>query len=1170
MKRNHLAILVALATIAVLGVATWVLSRGPGSRSGSPRSAGAELPSPPLETIGPFHVGVSSLDVEENERAGRLFQELSRQLPREPAVWANLGIAHLRLGNLTGAEEALATSARLAPANQQITVLQAMVDEFQGQFARAIERLRGLSEPDAPALHQLAELLGRTGREEDLTEQLAVLDRLRERAPDNLVVAFNRARLLARIGDAARLSEAIRALEIHRETWSPPAAQQFESARAAVAEGNFRAAATHLAFLQNLNLPSPGYQTALAALGAAGGSLGHPIRGFIGHAAPEIVVAPPDDSLEYVIAADADVGAQPVFRVAVPLGGEPGASLLSLANGTLRINRGTNQTHLEVSGLLSPARRSALCAADLNGDFLQDLALITGDGLNLWLQSEDGRFDPLLPGDDIRAAFQQAGHGVWPLDFEADGDLDLLIAREGSAPQILRNNGDGGFTPLDALAAFPEPREVLWADLDGDGDTDLALLDIAGRVMVSWNERSGAFAVPVSVLDSTAVALACADLMAIGELRIAILGRDGVIRELGFNRQSRTWSARDLARWLDPPDLEQAWQVHRASIAVEDLDNNGALDIITSAGARTALWLNEGESRLRPLGRPPALFVMSVTDLNGDGLMDLVGLTQTGPTAGLARASRNYHWQSIQTRALATLADGRINSFGIGGRIEVRAGPLLMSAPITAPATHFGLGTQPQAGVARIVWPNGVAQVEFDLKADQQITAVQRLKGSCPWVFTRCADGFRFVKDFIWRSPLGMRINSQDTAGIDQTEDWILIPGDLLTPHDQSYEIRITAELWETHFFDHISLRAVDHPKSIAALVDERFVANRQPELTVIGVTHPQPFQSVRDGSGRDVSVRVESADGHCVDDFPLGRFQGIAGEHWIEFELPAGAPTNQPLVIVGHGWIYPTDSSLNVAISQGSHPAPRGLVLEGHDPALGWRTLSGDLGFPAGKNKTVVIPFPDQPLRAGLRRYRLRTNLEVYWDRLAWAVAVPDPELRMIPLVTLTAELRHRGFSKVAAPARRKPDLPRYDHLIGTGPRWRDLEGYYTRFGDVRELLHQIDDRYVIMNAGDEFILRFNAPEPPPPGWTRDFVLVGDGWVKDGDFNTASSRTVRPLPSHLESHYGGPAQPLEEDPVFQRHIDDWRRFHTRYVTPTRFDRGLMQGAPARKNGGTL
>src|SRR5699024_5596946 len=133
--------------------------------------------------------------------------------------------------------------------------------------------------------------------------------------------------------------------------------------------------------------------------------------------------------------------------------------------------------------------------------------------------------------------------------------------------------------------------------------------------------------------------------------------------------------------------------------------------------------------------------------------------------------TKGYHWQSIRTRTLGARADSRINSLGLGSRIEIRAGSLLAMAPVLSSRTHFGLGAESQVGVARIVWPNGVAQVEFDLQSDQEVTATQRLKGSCPWVFTRTDGRFRFVKDFIWRSPLGMRINSQDTAGVDQTED---------------------------------------------------------------------------------------------------------------------------------------------------------------------------------------------------------------------------------------------------------------------------------------------------------------------------------------------------------------------------------------------------------------
>src|SRR4029450_10280221 len=146
--------------------------------------------------------------------------------------------------------------------------------------------------------------------------------------------------------------------------------------------------------------------------------------------------------------------------------------------------------------------------------------------------------------------------------------------------------------------------------------------------------------------------------------------------------------------------------------------------------------------------------------------------------------------------------DQRINSFGVGGQMEIRSGLLTQKQLIMGPTVHFGLGTRTAIDVARITWPNGVVQADFDRAGDVVVVAEQRLKGSCPWVFTDDGTGMRFVTDFLWRSPLGLRINAQDTAGVTQTEDWVKIRGDQLAARDGWYDVRITAELWETPFVD--------------------------------------------------------------------------------------------------------------------------------------------------------------------------------------------------------------------------------------------------------------------------------------------------------------------------------------------------------------------------------
>ena len=154
---------------------------------------------------------------------------------------------------------------------------------------------------------------------------------------------------------------------------------------------------------------------------------------------------------------------------------------------------------------------------------------------------------------------------------------------------------------------------------------------------------------------------------------------------------------------------------------------------------------------------------------------------------------------------------------------------------------------------------------------------------------------------------------------------------------------------------------------------------------------------------------------------------------------------------------------------------------------------------------------------------------------------------------------------SKIEQADESSPELPVYSPVIGFTQRWRDLIGYYTRYGDVRELLAGIDDRYVIMKAGDELRFLFVAPPPPSRGWLRDFVLIGDGWVKGGEFNTAFSKTVLPLPSHANPSYTTPPGRLEDDPVYRRHPADWQTFHTRYVTPRDVETALRL---PKENGG--
>ena len=100
---------------------------------------------------------------------------------------------------------------------------------------------------------------------------------------------------------------------------------------------------------------------------------------------------------------------------------------------------------------------------------------------------------------------------------------------------------------------------------------------------------------------------------------------------------------------------------------------------------------------------------------------------------------------------------------------------------------------------------------------------------------------------------------------------------------------------------------------------------------------------------GDDVTELVRDIDGRYIDTCGRGRYQGVTNDHWVEVDLGEDAPREGPVWLLARGWVHPTDSSINVALSQGKHEGPRPLVLEVPDGQGGWKVGRPALGFPAG-----------------------------------------------------------------------------------------------------------------------------------------------------------------------------------------------------------------------------
>jgi hypothetical protein len=474
----------------------------------------------------------------------------------------------------------------------------------------------------------------------------------------------------------------------------------------------------------------------------------------------------------------------------------------------------------------------------------------------------------------------------------------------------------------------------------------------------------------------------------------------------------------------------------------------------------------------------------------------------------------------------------------------VRSGAAYQLREADGPAIHLGLGRRAQADLVRVTWTNGVPQDRIQPRGDERIVEEQVLKGSCPFLYAWDGRRFGFVTDLLWGAPAGLPVAPGVFAGSDPDE---LVRVDGAQARDGRYDLRITEELWEAAFFDGVKLWVVDHPAGVEVASSLRIVPGETIPEKVLASRAVRPVAAAWDGEGQDVTARVRARDDVYASGFAPSPYQGVAARPWT-FTFDLGDTPAAPVRLLLDAWIFPADASLNLAVAQRPDLPPVFPRLE-VETAAGWRVLMPNMGFPAGKTKTMVVDTP--PLPPGTHRLRIVTNLWLGWDRIAWSAEPADNEARLVAkLDPLLADLRYRGFS---APLRRAPNSPHgvdYGRVTKPSP-WLPFPGRYTRYGDVRELLLAPDDRSVILAPGDEIAVTFGAAglPPVPAGWTRTVFLESHGWDKDADRNTWEAQRMEPLPFREMKRYG---EPFPDTPELRRYVEEWltREVPTPVITP--------------------
>ncbi|MGF1613587.1 MAG: FG-GAP-like repeat-containing protein [Gammaproteobacteria bacterium] len=806
---------------------------------------------------------------------------------------------------------------------------------------------------------------------------------------------------------------------------------------------------------------------------------------------------------------------------ALAIAGTPNLLLLTMPDGSF-------SAQLE-HPLAQVENVNAALWGDFDNDGLLDVYLLRRGPNQLWRQTGPGQWADVTATTRTAGGHRDSVSGSF-FDADHDGDLDLFVVNRDGPNQLLNNNRDGTFQEIASRQGIAgdgrESRQVLPVDLDGDRDIDLIVINAVPPHEVYLNDRGWVYRSAAGFEDFRStpfLAVLAGDANADGQPELYTAGSSG-----------------ELLRWQ--PDTAGVYQPEPLgstapenptwiSLAIQDLDGDGQLDLVTATPHGWAARKLVGDAIQHPLftttGDTEAMFVGFTPVLLEPTLGPAVVALDTQSGLRIWKPGAGRH--EFLALTLSGMDDPgqsmRSNASGIGARVGVRVGARWTLVESILDHSGPGQGRQPlaiglggmaQADFVTVDWSDGVYQSELGLVAGRlhHLTEVQRQLSSCPVLFAWDGTDYRFVSDLLGVAGIGYALGPPGKYATPRLWEHFLLPPNLLQPKAGRLALKITEPMEEIAYLDNVRLRAYAIPPQWQLVVDERMGIQGPPPS---GATHfyrreIRPSQAMND-RGELVTASILHADGQAA---PLGeldrRFVGrLADEHRLTLEFSEAIDRFQakPMLVID-GWVeYPYSQTLFAAWQAGARFDAPTLEARGADGR--WKVLQEHFGYPAGMPRRMAFPLTGLPPET--RALRLRTNMEIYWDRIAIALVEPAPEHRQEILPLRRAVLRKTGFPERTNGPQRRPSYDYSKRQPFSDTRYP--AGAYTRFGPVETLVEAVDGVFAIIGPGEEIHLEFDTPSASiPPNWQPIYVLEVHGATKDMDLYTRYGESVDPLPS--------------------------------------------------------